>query len=43
MEHQYSLKWNNHPNNISSVFSRLRSEELFVDVTLATMDKQVAP
>jgi len=40
MEHQYSLKWNNHPNNISSVFSRLRSEELFVDVTLATMDKQ---
>jgi len=41
MEHQYSLKWNNHPSNISSVFSRLRDEELFVDVTLATIDKKV--
>lgn len=41
MEHQYSLKWNNHPSNISTVFSRLRDEELFVDVTLATLDKKV--
>jgi len=41
MEHQYSLKWNNHPHNISSVFTRLRNEELFVDVTLATADRQI--
>ena len=41
-ERQYCLKWNNHPKNISSVFDRLRMEELFVDVTLATQDKQVA-
>ena len=38
---QYCLKWNNHPTNISSVFDRLRMEELFVDVTLATSDRQV--
>jgi len=41
MEHQYSLKWNNHPNNISSVFTKLRNEELFVDVTLASADRQI--
>ena len=41
MEHQYSLKWNNHPQNISAVFAKLRNEELFVDVTLATSDRQV--
>lgn len=38
---QYCLKWNNHPTNISSVFDRLRMEELFVDVTLATSDRQI--
>lgn len=40
-QRQYCLKWNNHPTNISTVFDRLRMEELFVDVTLATQDKQV--
>lgn len=40
-QRQYCLKWNNHPTNISSVFDRLRSEELFVDVTLASQDRQV--
>eukprot|EP00088_Acartia_fossae_P038335 TRINITY_DN3971_c0_g1_i4.p1 TRINITY_DN3971_c0_g1~~TRINITY_DN3971_c0_g1_i4.p1 ORF type:complete len:602 (+),score=222.85 TRINITY_DN3971_c0_g1_i4:218-2023(+) len=43
-EHQpqqhYSLKWTNHPGNVASVFSRLRDEQLFTDVTLATGDKQ---
>jgi len=39
-QQHYSLKWNNHPNNISSVFSRLRDEQLFTDVTLATADRQ---
>ena len=38
---QYCLKWNNHPTNIAAVFDRLRMEELFVDVTLATQDRQV--
>eukprot|EP00088_Acartia_fossae_P070010 TRINITY_DN9264_c0_g1_i1.p1 TRINITY_DN9264_c0_g1~~TRINITY_DN9264_c0_g1_i1.p1 ORF type:complete len:428 (-),score=68.11 TRINITY_DN9264_c0_g1_i1:470-1753(-) len=41
MEHQYSLKWNNHPKNISNFFSRLRDEEQFVDVSLASADRQV--
>jgi len=41
MEHQYSLRWNNYSQNVSAVFARLRDEELFVDVTLATLDKQV--
>ena len=38
---QYCLKWNNHPKNVATVFDRLRAEELFVDVTLATSDRQV--
>jgi len=38
---QYCLKWNNHPRNVASVFDKLRTEELFVDVTLATADRQV--
>ena len=38
---QYCLKWNNHPRNVATVFDRLRAEELFVDVTLATADRQV--
>jgi len=38
--HHYSLKWTNHPSNISTVFSRLRQEQLFTDVTLATSDRQ---
>lgn len=38
---QYCLKWNNHPRNVSTVFDRLRLEELFVDVTLATADRQI--
>ena len=38
---QYCLKWNNHPRNVASVFDKLRMEELFVDVTLATADRQV--
>ena len=38
---QYCLKWNNHPKNIATVFGRLRDDELFVDVTLATADRQV--
>jgi len=40
-QRQYCLKWNNHPRNISTVFDRLRVEELFVDVTLATSDRQI--
>jgi len=40
MDHHYSLKWNNHPANIATVFSRLREEQLFTDVTLATSDRQ---
>jgi len=40
MSHHYSLKWTNHPCNISTVFSRLRQEQLFTDVTLATSDRQ---
>eukprot|EP00092_Neocalanus_flemingeri_P070751 GFUD01086873.1.p1 GENE.GFUD01086873.1~~GFUD01086873.1.p1 ORF type:complete len:487 (+),score=95.87 GFUD01086873.1:125-1585(+) len=40
-QRQYCLKWNNHPRNISTVFDRLRLEELFVDVTLATSDRQI--
>jgi len=40
-QRQYCLKWNNHPTNISLVFDRLRMEELFVDVTLATQDRQI--
>ena len=40
-QRQYCLKWNNHPTNIAAVFDRLRMEELFVDVTLATQDRQV--
>jgi len=38
---QYCLKWNNHPRNVATVFDRLRMEELFVDVTLATSDRQI--
>lgn len=41
-QRQYCLKWNNHPTNISLVFDRLRLEELFVDVDLATQDRQVS-
>jgi len=40
-QRQYCLKWNNHPRNIANVFERLRHEELFVDVSLATSDKQI--
>jgi len=40
-QRQYCLKWNNHPRNIATVFDRLRLEELFVDVTLATSDRQI--
>lgn len=40
-QRQYCLKWNNHPKNIATVFDRLRLEELFVDVTLATSDRQI--
>ena len=38
--HQYCLKWNNHKNNISGVFDRLRTDERFVDVTLASSDQK---
>ena len=38
--HQYCLKWNNHKNNISGVFDRLRNDERFVDVTLASSDQK---
>lgn len=38
---QYCLKWNNHPRNVANVFERLRQEELFVDVSLATSDRQI--
>jgi len=41
MEHQYSLKWKNYSQNVSTVFARLREEELFVDVSLTTLDRQV--
>ena len=37
---QYCLKWNNHKNNISGVFDRLRNDERFVDVTLASSDQK---
>jgi hypothetical protein len=40
-QQQFCLKWNNHPKNIATVFERLKEDELFVDVTLATSDKQV--
>jgi hypothetical protein len=38
---QYCLKWNNHKNNISGVFERLRANESFVDVTLASADQKM--
>ena len=38
---QYCLKWNNHNKNISGVFERLRSNESFVDVTLASADQKI--
>jgi hypothetical protein len=37
---QYCLKWNNHKSNISGVFERLRADESFVDVTLASADQK---
>ena len=37
---QYCLKWNNHKSNISGVFDRLRNDEKFVDVTLASADQK---
>jgi len=37
---QYCLKWNNHKTNISGVFDRLRTDEKFVDVTLASSDQK---
>lgn len=40
-QRQYCLKWNNHPRNVATVFDRLRQEELFVDVSLATSDRQI--
>jgi len=38
---QFCLKWNNHSRNLANVFGSLRDEELFVDVSLATSDKQI--
>merc|ERR1712018_1022086 len=38
--HQYCLKWNNHKTNISGFFDRLRNDERFVDVTLASSDQK---
>lgn len=32
---QYCLRWNNHQNNLLSVFQRLLGSELFTDVLLA--------
>lgn len=40
LKQQYCLKWNNHKNNISGVFDRLRLSERFVDVTLASADQK---
>ena len=38
--HQYCLKWNNHKLNISGVFERLRMNQQFCDLTLASADKK---
>ena len=38
---QYCLKWNNHKSNISGVFDRLRADEKFVDVSLASADQKI--
>lgn len=34
------MKWNNHKSNISGVMDRLRLEQRFVDVTLASADRK---
>lgn len=37
----FSLRWNNHPANLVSVFSGLFSSETLVDVTLAAEGKYI--
>ncbi len=37
----FSLRWNNHPANLVSVFSGLYSSETLVDVTLAAEGKHI--
>ncbi len=37
----FSLRWNNHPSNLVSVFSGLFSSETLVDVTLAAEGKHI--
>lgn len=37
----FSLRWNNHPANLVSVFSGLFSSETLVDVTLAAEGKHI--
>ena len=37
----FSLRWNNHPSNLVSVFSGLFSSETLVDVTLAAEGRHI--
>lgn len=37
----FSLRWNNHPANLVSVFSGLYTSETLVDVTLAAEGKHI--
>ncbi len=37
----FSLRWNNHPSNLVTVFSGLFSSETLVDVTLAAEGKHI--
>jgi len=37
----FSLRWNNHPANLVSVFSGLYSSETLVDVTLAAEGRHI--
>ena len=38
---QYSLKWNNHQNNMISVFNRLLGNEQFTDVLIAAEGRKI--
>ena len=40
-EAQYSLKWNNHQNNMVNVFNRLLGDEQFTDVLIAAEGQKI--
>jgi hypothetical protein len=40
-EAQYSLKWNNHQNNMIRVFNRLFGDEKFTDVLIAAEGRKI--